>query len=234
MRPITYTLLGSARVRHGYFADGLARSLRFTPDAQTWRALTAHRLLLRCNGHGLAVHADALALERLWIERAPRALRFSLDCADPAFALYTEPGELPALSLPLFEADDGEEETVWRARLGGAVELDLPARRTVWKYLLLGDWREHRPELVDAGAAVQFEPPSEERLPDGRLALVIRSRSALALAEQSPHRFQLRDAASQPPKLLRQRLPAAAPRGLQREPSPQGGHIAVTEIFVSR
>lgn len=51
-----YVLIASARVHHGYFADGLARRLRFTPDADTQAAMRAHQLLLRSNGHGLALH----------------------------------------------------------------------------------------------------------------------------------------------------------------------------------
>lgn len=233
MSSLRYTLLASARVRHGYFADGLARRLRFTPDADTQAAMRAHQLLLRSNGHALALHAPESTLTLLWAARAPQALCFTLSCEDPSFELYTEPGALPLLALALF-TDAARDEATWRAGLGGAIELQLQARRTVWKYLLLGDWQEHRLQLVDPAAEVQFEAPGAEALPDGRAAIVIRSRSALALAERSPYRFQLRDAASQPPKLLMPRLPVAAPRGLQRELRPQGGSTAVTEIFVSR
>jgi hypothetical protein len=233
MTPSRYVLLASARVRHGYFADGLARRLRFTPDAHTQEAMRAHQLLLRSNGHGLALHASESALASLWAAHAPQALRFTLSCADPGFALYTEPGELPTLSLPLFGPAAGDEAR-WRLGLGAQTELQLQARRTIWKYLLLGDWQGHELQLLDPGAEVQFDAPDQETLPDGRAALVIRSRSALALAEHSPYRFQLRDAASQPPRLLMPRLPVAAPRGLQRELWPQGGSTAITEIFVSR
>lgn len=233
MTPSRFVLLASARVRHGYFADGLARRLRFTPDTDTQEAMRAHQLLMRSNGHALALHAPESALALLWGARAPQSLRFTLSCEDPGYELYTDPGTLPLLALPLF-TDVARDETLWRAGLGGEVELQLQARRTVWKYLLLGDWQEHSLQLVDAAAEVQFDAPGAEALPDGRAAIVIRSRSALALAERSPYRFQLRDTASQPPKLLMPRLPVAAPRGLQRELGPQGGSTAVTEIFVSR
>lgn len=233
MSGFRYLLLASAWVRHSYFADGLARHLRFTPDADTQEAMRAHQLLMRSNGHGLALHAPESSLARLWVARAPQALRFTLSCEDPGFALYTEPGELPLLSLPLSEPA-ASDEARWRLGLGAQVELQLQARRTVWKYLLLGDWQEHCLQLVDPSTEVLFDAPGAEALPDGRAAIVIRSRSALALAERSPHRFQLRDAASQPPKVLMPRLPVAAPQGLQRELGPRGGSTAVTEIFVSR
>lgn len=223
-----YRLVASARIGHSYFADGLARGLRFSPDAPTQLALHAHQLLLRCHGHGLAVHGTETSLAGLWSAAAPQALRFALHFSDPADALLTEAGDLPTLVLPLF-ATQPQDETQWRAGLGAEVRLQLQARRTVWKYLLLGDWQTQRPQLLDPRAEVEFEPAVSEALPDGRQALAIRSRSALALAEHSPHRFQLRDAASQPPRLLMPLLPVAGPRGLQREAGQ-----TITEIFVSR
>lgn len=136
------------------------------------------------------------------------------------------------LLLPL-NPSRSDDAAAWRNTLGCCYRASLPARHTVWKYLLLGDWHEHRLRLVDPQNQTQFSTASSEALPDGRQAWVIRSLSAIRLQERPMQRFQLRDAASTPEKILIQKLPAAAPRNLHREVSESGATV-VSEIFVNR
>lgn len=224
-----YHLLARATIGSEYHADGRARLLRFLPDAQSQLVLRAYGLVCRSDGSELAVLGEERDLLRLWTARHPATLNFSLSCDDPAHLLYREAAALPALSLALFEGEHADF-TAWLQSPSRQQHLQLAARRTVWKYLLLGDWAGQQPELHDPLGLVQFEAATPLALGDGRSALAIRSGSALPLAERAVPRFQLRDANAHPPRLLMARLPVAAPGGLQREPD----GTPVSEIFVSR
>lgn len=134
---------------------------------------------------------------------------------------------------PDTRATDELEGTPRHPAPGMAWTLNIAARSTIWKYWLLGDWRDRELTLVDLTGQIEFAPPMSEALPDGRVATVIRSRTPIALRERPPHRFQLRDARSSPAKVLVPRMPIARPDGLGREWQSGDTHL-VSEIFVSR
>jgi len=156
---------------------------------------------------------------------------------EPMVAATTVLGELmlpmevgkTADSGPAAEAEGRPNPTVPKM----AWTLNVEARSTIWKYWLLGDWLDRDLQLVDLAGEIDFAPPVSEALPDGRIAKVIRSRTAIAVQERSPHRFQLRDACSTPSKVLVPRMPTATPGGLGREWQSDDTKW-VSEIFVSR
>lgn len=224
-----YHLLACAEIGSEYHADGRARRLRFVPDADSRCCMQDYGLLCRSDGAALAILGEEASLKGLWEAGKPATLDFSLNCDDPAHLLYGDAAELPPLSLPLFQHGSADFAT-WLHSPNRQQRLQLAARRTIWKYLLLGDWSGQQPELHDPLGLVQFEAATPLALGDGRSALAIRSGSALPLAERAVPRFQLRDANAHPPRLLMARLPVAAPGGLQREPD----GTPVSEIFVSR
>ena len=139
---------------------------------------------------------------------------------------------LGEVALPFNPRNDTSADS-WKAGLGTAYRLQFTARKTVWKYLLLGDWQEHQLRLVDLQSRIQFSAPAIEPLADGRSATVIRSTNPIQLQERPSVRFQLRDAASTPEKVLIPRLPAAEPHRLLREEI-DGVATTVSELFVNR
>lgn len=109
--------------------------------------------------------------------------------------------------------------------------LALAARRTVWKYCLVGDWEAEPLQVVDLQRAVQFEPAMAEPLADGRQALAIRSTEPLMLQQRASRRFQLRGGSAH--RVLVKRLPEAHARHFGRDTRP-GAQALVSEIFVHR
>lgn len=112
----------------------------------------------------------------------------------------------------------------------------LDARATIWKYCLFGDFTEAPDELqvVDLGQAFSFAAPVDERLPDGRAMLAVRSAEPITLQERSPQRFQLRrQGAAGGERVLVKRLPVASPSQLNRE-TLGGVPTWVSEIYVHR
>jgi len=153
--------------------------------------------------------------------------------AEPAKATPTLAGATPLGDLRLPLDRNTTSWDAWTAALGGIDVLTLRVRATIWKYLLIGDWRDCDLRLIDPQALTVFGGGMMERLPDQREAMVFRSQSTIEYREQPPQRFQLRDHASTPEKILIKRLPAAAPRGLRRE-TEGGASSLVSEIFVHR
>ena len=109
----------------------------------------------------------------------------------------------------------------------------LTARAAPWKYILLDDWGDTTPCVVDARDDVAFGDASLEALADGRRRLAIRSQRALPIQERCDRQFQLRAVAADgaPGTLLIGRLPGAAPGRLALDPAGSG---LVTEIYVAR
>ena len=247
-RPMSrYRLLARLRVAHAYFNDGQARDLLFEPDLATHALIERFGLIARSNGQELALHAPESSLAALWSERESRhrhrpqpqqqqhpagTLCWRLRSRDPDFWLYTAARAPCQFVLPLVAAGVADFK-VWQQGLGASQWLRLGTRLSTWKYLLRGDWRDHRLSLVDARGEVEFHRDEAELLPDGRSAEVFRSTRRLPLTEQVAHRFELRDVGVDPPRLLIARLPGAAPRGLQCE-SRQGRRRPVNEIFLNR
>ena len=111
--------------------------------------------------------------------------------------------------------------------------LRFETRAAVWKYWLIGDWRESELQVVDPDGQAAFSQAQEATLPDGRPALTIRSADPIAIFRRSPFRFQLRGRAGNGERLLVKRLPVAGTAQLTRERGAGGGPL-VSEIYVHR
>jgi hypothetical protein len=107
--------------------------------------------------------------------------------------------------------------------------LRFATRTAVWKYWLIGDWRESEPQIIDPDGQAAFSRAQEATLPDGRPALTIRSSAPIAIFRRSPFRFQLRGRAGSGERLLVKRLPVAGTAQLTRESG-----ALVSEIYVHR
>ncbi len=107
--------------------------------------------------------------------------------------------------------------------------LRFATRTAVWKYWLIGDWRESEPQIIDPDGQAAFSRAQEATLPDGRPALTIRSAAPIAIFRRSPFRFQLRGRAGSGERLLVKRLPVAGTAQLTRESG-----ALVSEIYVHR
>lgn len=110
---------------------------------------------------------------------------------------------------------------------GKRFRIRFAARATLWKYFLFGAWPASSIEVVDLASQVQFGAAQPESLPNGRVAITVRSTSLIALQHQPTQRFQLRSREDEGLVLI-ERLPAAAPgrTGAAVEDMP------VSEIYV--
>jgi len=111
--------------------------------------------------------------------------------------------------------------------------LRFATREVVWKYWLIGAWRDAEPQVVDPDGATTFLQAQEATLPDGRSALTIRSADPIAIFRRSPYRFQLRGRVGSGERVLVKRLPVAGTAQLLREPRALGGCL-VSEIYLHR
>ncbi|MBB2486917.1 hypothetical protein H5407_16940 [Mitsuaria sp. WAJ17] len=224
------------RLRHGYFADGRPRRLRLRASPDTQAFIARHQLVERCDGSELWLHVPAERMALLWSERlqldgSPRRLRWLLEAADPDYALYTDRRAPREVSAPVLDVPPGGDAQ--SALLGAPADLsiELKPRLCTWKYLLLGDWDAAQPALEMAGQPDAFRRDEDERLPDGRMAWVFRSRRRWPLGAHGPQHLVLKDLAGRHERVLQARLPLAAPRGLILEKR-HGRTRPVSEIFV--
>lgn len=254
-----YCLFAAVDVRHDYFADGYARHLLFLPHADTRAFVRRFDMLLHVDGRSLAIMAAESQLQGIWSEREdgaqPRMLCFDIHSIDEACAYYTDAvstppqaegdAALPASLLPVpagagapwatvalpLDAARSDDFSAWVSALGLTYRLCMHSRRTIWKYVLTGDWRGRALSVVDQRGEVSFTAPAEERLPNGQRALALHSTSPIALCERPPQRFQLRDMTDASERVLIPRLPGATPQRLWRE-TVRGEPTHVSEIFV--
>lgn len=236
MSTLRLHLLAALEARHSYFADGLARSMRFEPTRRCAEWIAGFELVLRQDGQRLSLHAPQARLEALRAELAGPAggpLDFSVRPTDPAFAYYTEDPAPESVSLDL---GDPRDPPAWLAGLGRRQVLAWTSRRSIWCYWLLGDWPEKGIAIVDTQGQREFEALGRMGIegPSGRQAHCFRSRAPLALAQRGTPGLQLRAGpAGSATRVLMSQLPAPRPAALQFESGP-GGRQAVSEIFVSR
>ncbi|MFK2898751.1 hypothetical protein ISP15_00170 [Dyella jejuensis] len=246
-------------MRHDYFADGSARHLVFRPHADTSAFLRRFAMLVHADGCSLSISVPDSLLQGIWSERMdegkPRTLRLDIHSTDADCAYYTgavnaqpategngiqPPPLLPVppapmaplatIALPL-NGTGGDDFAAWKAALGTPYQLRMQSRSTIWKYLLLGDWRGRALSIIDQRGEVTFTAPAQERLPNGQSALAVHSTAPIALQERPAQRFQLRDVTDVTERVLIPRLPGAAPQRLWRE-TVHGESTAVSEIFV--
>lgn len=254
-----YRFFASVRITHDYFADGRARHMVFSPRADTAAFLQRFDMRVHADGHNLGISVCDAQWPGIWSERMddgePRTLCFDVRSVDPACAYYTaavtaasqladevvHPALLQAvvpsasaplatLALPL-DASATDDFSTWTAGLGTSYRLHMCSRSTVWKYVLLGHWRDRKLAVADQRGEVAFTTPSVERMPDGRQVLVTCSTSPIILQERPTQRFQLRDMTDSAERILIPRLPAASPQCLWRE-TRDGTSTVVSEIFV--
>ena len=254
-----YRSFATVDVRHDYFADGSARDLVFRPHADTAVFLRRFAMLLHADGCSVGISVAESQLQGIWSERLddgePRSLRLDVHSADANCAYYTG-----AINPPLETPDDGvqsapllsvppapmaplatialplngtgsDDFTAWTAALGTPYRLRMQSRSTIWKYLLIGEWRGRTLSVVDQRGEVAFTAPAQERLSNGQNALAVHSITPIALRERPTQRFQLRDVTDASERVLIPRLPGAAPQRLWRE-TVRGEPTAVSEIFV--
>jgi hypothetical protein len=223
------------KVRHGYFAAGVPRRLRFQADADTARFIRRHQLIERIQGGELWLHAPQQGLAGLCSERE-QTLVWRIVSDDPEYAFYTDPRAPESIRISL--ADDlagWREAPADRTRPPRSVEIAIAPRRVTWKYLLLGDWRTDAPALAvsedGSNIPVSFRQDEDESLPDGLRARVFRSSHRLPLGVSGPQHITLLDLGARSPRVLQARMPLAAPRGLSLERR-LGRTRPVCEIFV--
>lgn len=254
-----YRLLAAVHVTHDYFADGRPPCMLFSPHAATAAFLRRFDMRMHAEGSGFVIGVCDGQRANLWSERidegTPRALCFDVRSADPESAYYTEavtasaqvaddavrvPPLLPVepsasaplatLALPL-NPGPADDFAGWDAAACVSYRLCLRSPGTIWKYVLVGDWRDRKLAVVDPRGEVAFTAPASERMPDGSAALATYSSVPITLRERPAQRFQLHDVTDAPGRVLVPRLPGARPRGRWREM--QGSTpIAVSEIFV--
>jgi hypothetical protein len=111
-------------------------------------------------------------------------------------------------------------------------ELRFGARRSFWKYHLLGNLNRREAFIVDLDNQVEFEPCGDTLLPGDRPARVFRSRQRIPLQERSDYRFQLRETAPGGPRVLVKRLPVASDARLGLDLI-DGRNEVVLETFVN-
>lgn len=151
-------------------------------------------------------------------------------------ALRPQDRRLPPLALvTLHLADaDGRLRVPTVGPAGPEYRVRFEARRTYWRYLLLGPLAADGARVTDSDRETEFEFGGETLLPGDRRALAFRSTTPIALRERSERRFQLREeggSASGNGRVLVNRLPVAGPDGLRRE-IVDGSPAFVSDIFV--
>lgn len=255
-----HSLFASVQVSHDYFFDGRGRDMLFRPHAETLAFLRRFDIRFFADAQGFSLSIDESQRAGIWSERmdddgAPRLLRFDVRSADPYSVCYTGSVDISPLAtdddgagaslLPVEPAADAPLATIglrlipgaegdvsaWAHAFGRVHRLHMRSRETIWKYLLIGEWRDRKLAVADQRGEMTFTAPVPEPLPDGRSALVVRSASPILLQERPVQRFQLRDVTDSPERILIQRLPGAVPQRLWREVV-GGKPTMVSEIFV--
>ncbi|MEL4178826.1 hypothetical protein [Roseateles sp. PN1] len=232
-RMLSYQVLAQAQVAHQYFPAGQTRDLEFRPCECAQALITRHQLVLRSNAQSLTLLAPSTSLQAIWQERPAHDLCWTLASRDRHFSNYSEALPLLQLRLPLVKPGIQDFEAWLQSLADNRQQVTIKARRSIWKFLLVGDWSDHRLQLLDADQRVRFEAGAPERLPDGRQAQVFRSRKRLLMCERPSLRLELHDVGVDPPRRLLARLPGASPRTLSYEFN-RGHRWPVSEIFVQR
>lgn len=234
-----YRPISRLRVRHPYFTSGCPAGLRLQADQDTAALMGRFDLRLRGDARGYVVMADERAVSGLWSMRAEwpeDGLSFAAHSIDPLWAYYTDVRALASsgtfrLVFALAPRDCASVED-WLAAAPLYADVELPVRKTFWKYLMVGDWGQPL-TVVDVADNVGFGPAAPETLPDGTVVTVVRSAVPLALEERPKFRFQLLRGQPGDARVLVSRLPLASPAALRKE-LVDGALCDVSEIFVNR
>jgi len=114
--------------------------------------------------------------------------------------------------------------------------LSFTARKTQWRYHLLGDLagrqafiRDQSPDPTDQ---IRFVPGGAVSLPGGRVAQTLVSEGLLPLRWRADRRLQLREGESGSERVLVRRLPVASPEDLSIA-TIDGRQTVVSDIYVN-
>lgn len=172
--------------------------------------------------------------------------RLSLeDCVSPA--------DFKALSDPVFEGVLDKRDVLLRPAFivdislgalelgafldGGRVEskayqLAFRAKRTFWKYCLIGDLSKKNVFVTDVANGLEFERMGEEALSASTTAVVFQSKQPISLQQRFDYRLQLREKGPAGGRVLIKRLPVASANRIDREII-NGEERVVSEIYVN-
>ncbi|MBI1395191.1 MAG: hypothetical protein GC151_04355 [Betaproteobacteria bacterium] len=107
------------------------------------------------------------------------------------------------------------------------------ARRTLWKYYVLGAPASGVPPAIsDPDGVIEFESTGAESLAGNREAITLRSTAPIALQERPAHRFQLRVKTTTGERVLVRRLAVASPNHLGKD-TIDGHEVTVSEIYIN-
>ena len=195
---ISYKPLFSIECLHGYFADGVCRTLTLSPTAAGARSCERHHLRLRSTPGGGTVYYEESAsnLLRLGAEASP--LAFALTSIDPLFEIYTEGGgsgnAAPAATVHYFSNGEvhfadvsGRRRTLLHPPGQAFAEPPLMMRTRHFTYRFDQPVRAVPLEVLNAGGQLIWQtrtPDIEVRdwpldlrgQPDGRYRLVVAGR----------------------------------------------------------
>jgi hypothetical protein len=110
--------------------------------------------------------------------------------------------------------------------------LRFHARKTFWKYYLLGSMTKKKSYITDLNNETEFEDAGQTFLPGNRIALTFRSKKRILLQEKSEFHFQLKEKDPNGGKVLIKRLPVASAGQFYREII-DGNQAIVSEIFIN-
>jgi hypothetical protein len=106
------------------------------------------------------------------------------------------------------------------------------ARKTYWKYYLLGELAEQETELIDLRGEILFRCAGQQNPFPGRPATVFYSAEPVALKQRAAKQFQLRQGGSNGNKVLIKRLPNASVENLAQD-TLKGEKVDVSEIYIN-
>lgn len=110
--------------------------------------------------------------------------------------------------------------------------LSFQARRTVWKYYLLGEAAAQEAFIVDTDGHIQFEALGRIALSDARRSLAYQTTQSIPLSQHYDFRFQLKTQSQEGEKVLIKRLPLACVSRSGKEEVAGQGQV-VSEIYVN-
>jgi hypothetical protein len=110
--------------------------------------------------------------------------------------------------------------------------LKFKARKTFWKYYMLGLMAQKHSYIADLNDAIRFEFSGEESLSGNRTALTFRSKTPIPMRDTFSYRFQLKESGPRGEKVLIRRLPMASASQINREMI-EGEEAVVSEIYIN-
>ncbi len=106
------------------------------------------------------------------------------------------------------------------------------ARKTYWKYYLLGNLARDGLYMEDAKCETEFDLLGKVSLPGNQVARAFQSTSMLPLQDRYHNRFQIIDPDASGDRILMARLPGAKVRQTHQERL-NGTEVAVSEIYIN-